>query len=140
MVLLEKIKKRDQVDQIRIDIDRKARRNEVAIAPEWLESILNSLIDNAHKHGGDNVELTILCKQLAGPKRSMQIQVSNKGQGISDSTAKKIFDPCFTTARETGSSGLGLTIVQALVKSYGGFISLSRSKSTTTFQIVLPVR
>ncbi len=55
-------------------------------------------------------------------------------------TKAKIFDPYFTT-KETGKgTGMGLSIVHGIVKSYGGFITLySVLAEGTVFHVFIPV-
>ena len=110
------------------------------MAVETLDSVLTSLIENAYEHGGDNVEVTITCDLAGDRKRSMQIKVSNKGRTISNVNAKKIFDPFFTTSRDKGSSGLGLSVIKALVEAHQGAIELIPSDSGAIFQVVIPFR
>ena len=138
--VLGNIQKRHDSRQISVDVSRKVQRKEVAMTVETLDSVLTSLIENAYQHGGDNVEVTITCDLTAHRKRSMQIQVSNKGRKISDTNVKKIFDPFFTTSRDRGSSGLGLSVIKALVEAHQGVIEHIPSDSGATFQIVLPLR
>jgi two-component system, cell cycle sensor histidine kinase and response regulator CckA len=63
--------------------------------------------------------------------------VSDTGCGISRDVQRKIFDPFFTT-KVTGR-GLGLTIVQEIVRRYRGFVELKSSPNAgTRFEILLP--
>jgi PAS domain S-box-containing protein len=67
----------------------------------------------------------------------VQLQVSDTGRGIPPQTVAKVFDPFFTT--KSAGRGLGLAVVQGIVRSLGGAISLtSESGQGTTFQILLP--
>jgi PAS domain S-box-containing protein len=70
----------------------------------------------------------------------VQISVADSGPGIEDTIKERIFDPYFTT-KETGKgTGMGLSIVHGIVKSYGGFISLYSEPGTgSVFHIFLPV-
>ena len=138
--VLGNIQKRHGSRQIHVNVSRNVHRKEVAMAMETLDSILTSLIENAYEHGGDKVEVTITCGLASGRRRSMDIQVSNKGRTISDTNAKKIFDPFFTTSRDKGSSGLGLSVIKALVEAHQGVIELIPSDSGAIFRVVLPLR
>jgi nitrogen-specific signal transduction histidine kinase/ActR/RegA family two-component response regulator len=67
----------------------------------------------------------------------LQLEVSDTGRGMPLETQAKIFDPFFTT--KPVGHGLGLAIVQGLVRGLGGSIHLeSELGKGTKFQILLP--
>jgi PAS domain S-box-containing protein len=67
----------------------------------------------------------------------VQLDVSDTGRGMSRETQQKVFDPFFTT--KSAGHGLGLAIVQGIVRGLGGAIHLtSQPGAGTTFQIFLP--
>ena len=69
---------------------------------------------------------------------SVEITVSDTGEGISKEEQKKLFIPFFTT-KENGT-GLGLAISQRLIEAHNGHISVqSRKGKGTTFTISLPI-
>ncbi|MDD2708424.1 MAG: ATP-binding protein [Verrucomicrobiae bacterium] len=60
------------------------------------------------------------------------------GGGIAPETLQRIFDPYFTTKRE--GSGLGLMIVERVIREHGGLLEVSSEQGRgTTFRIYLPV-
>ena len=69
----------------------------------------------------------------------VRIDVRDNGEGISRDIQEKIFDPFFTT-RATGSGmGLGLSIVDRIVRGFGGYIKVDSSPSHgTCFTVYLP--
>jgi CheY-like chemotaxis protein len=72
----------------------------------------------------------------------VRLEVSDTGCGILLEIRDKIFDAFFTTKRtdRRRGSGLGLTVVQAIVKDHGGYLDLeSEEGKGTTFTIYLPV-
>ena len=82
------------------------------------------------RHGGAN------SKTLADGDY-VQLEVSDTGRGMSAQTQAKVFDPFFTT--KSAGRGLGLAVVQGIVRSLGGAIHLASDLDKgTTFQILLP--
>lgn len=109
----------------------------VAMASETLDSILSNLVDNARHHGGDGVGIWI-GSERRDPHR-LHLKVVDDGPGISEGNQKKIFDRFFTTRRDQGRSGLGLSIVKALLEAHHGAIEVESGPGGTTFTLVLPV-
>jgi signal transduction histidine kinase len=109
----------------------------VRMAGEILEDILSNLVENAHIHGGDGVRVQIETRALPGDGR-VQLTVSDDGAGISAGNASRIFEAFFTTARERGGTGLGLTIIRTLIDAHGGSIALAPSERGASFRVVIP--
>lgn len=69
----------------------------------------------------------------------VQISVADTGSGIEVGVREKIFNPYFTTKEIGKGTGMGLSIVHGIVKSYGGFIALSSVPGEgTVFHVFLP--
>jgi PAS domain S-box-containing protein len=67
----------------------------------------------------------------------VQLEVSDTGSGMSREIQARIFDPFFST--KSAGRGLGLPVIQGIVRSLGGAIRLkSEVGKGTTFQILLP--
>ncbi|MBU2628490.1 MAG: response regulator [Proteobacteria bacterium] len=72
------------------------------------------------------------------PGRYACIGVADTGAGIDVSILNKIFDPYFTT-KEKGT-GLGLPVIAAIIKNYGGDICFSSDPGKgSLFQVYLPL-
>jgi PAS domain S-box-containing protein len=72
----------------------------------------------------------------------VKITISDVGCGIPDSVIQTIFDPFFTTksADKTRGSGLGLSIVDAVMRDHGGYIDLNtKVGSGTSFYLYFPI-
>src|ERR1017187_8061382 len=66
------------------------------------------------------------------------ISFIDSGQGIAPEQIGRLFEPYFTT-KENGT-GLGLMIVQRIVREHGGTIEVESDKDRgTTFRIKLPI-
>jgi signal transduction histidine kinase len=67
----------------------------------------------------------------------LQLKVSDTGCGMSQELQQKIFQPFFSTKR-TGR-GLGLSIVQGIVRQYGGAVEIESVPGVgTRFEILIP--
>jgi len=66
------------------------------------------------------------------------LRVEDNGSGIDDATRARVFDPFFTT-KPTGR-GLGLAVVDGIVRSHGGAIAITSQRGKgTTFEVYLPL-
>lgn len=137
---LELIQERYSSNQLSMEIDPTLGAKTIALPAETFQSILSSLIDNAHQHGGENANVTIKVTDAKEIDSMVSIELSDDGRGILEEHANRIFEPFFTTARETGNRGLGLAIVKALLEAHGGSIKLMPLSHGTSFQITLPSR
>jgi len=74
------------------------------------------------------------------PGHHIKLTVSDTGHGIFPENIDRIFDPYFTTKAHGEGTGLGLSVVHGIVKSYkGGITVMSKPGKGTTFDIFLPI-
>jgi signal transduction histidine kinase len=113
-------------------------KNLPEIADSGIERIVSNLVRNAvdaiDKKG--TIEVTTSLDD-----QYIKIQVSDTGKGITNEDLNQIFEPFFTTKEIDQGCGLGLTIVNEIVKNYDGKIKVkSRPREGTTFTVKLPVK
>lgn len=66
------------------------------------------------------------------------LRVEDNGHGMSPDVLKRIFEPYFSTKQKKGT-GLGLAMVDTIVKLYGGFINVvSTEKRGTSVEVYFP--
>jgi signal transduction histidine kinase/ActR/RegA family two-component response regulator len=74
------------------------------------------------------------------PGRFSWIQVEDDGQGIAPEIVDKVFEPFFSSknGRQKSGSGLGLTIVSAVVDDHRGILDLETRAGRTCFTLYFP--
>ncbi|HEY0549323.1 MAG TPA: ATP-binding protein [Verrucomicrobiae bacterium] len=105
------------------------------IDPAQLKQVLVNLIKNALQAMTRGGVLT-LCTEAR--ENGVCLIVADTGGGIPQEMLNRIFEPFYTTKKK--GSGLGLMIVQRIVRDHGGRIQLeSNVGKGTTFRIWLPL-
>ena len=102
------------------------------IAPETLEAVLTTLIENGVQAGADSITL---CIEAGDP---IAITVADNGSGIPPGDRGRIFEPFFTSRRTSGGTGLGLSIARALLAGCGGTLALAEARCGTAMRLTLP--
>jgi len=97
------------------------------------------LLDNALKHGGDEIQAKIW--RADG---QIIVAVHDSGTGIPAEHLGHVFDRFYrvdkSRSRESGGAGLGLSLAKHFVELHGGRITVSSSPGRgTTFEITLPM-
>jgi signal transduction histidine kinase len=114
---------------------------DVMVDPTYLKQALLNLLNNAleailSKKDEDEPNQIILGSRVRGS--SIEILVIDSGPGIPEETARRIFDPYFST-KPTGS-GLGLATARRIVEDHTGRLSVESTPGRgTSFKITLPI-
>ena len=99
----------------------------VMARPQALRRCLNNLIDNAVKYG-QHAKLSVETHMVAG-KKMVHVLIRDGGSGIAEDQLQKVFEPFYrvetSRSRDTGGTGLGLTIAQNITQQHGGSLQLS---------------
>lgn len=132
----------------------------LALAPELhairadslqIEQVITNLCLNARDampRGGRVVletENIFVSQQLSRSAQSLnpgifvRIAVTDTGAGMDEETLKHVLDPLHTTKESGKCAGMGLAIIDGIVRRHGGFINVcSELGQGTTFHIYLP--
>ena len=103
--------------------------------------VIINLINNAYLHAFDGRSDGLLTIAAEVRGRDVLIRVADNGCGISPENLKKLFQPFFSTKIGEGGTGLGMSIVENLVrKTLGGSITVHSDVGTgTRFELRLPL-
>ncbi len=111
-------------------------------SPSELGQVLINLLINAMQAMPDQPPAQSLVGIRLAPAsdlNSVELQVSDNGEGISADILSRVFDPFFTTKTQ-GGTGLGLAISKRIVEQAGGGITAeSTIGGGTCFTVRLPV-
>ena len=85
------------------------------------------------EHG---IFLTTSYDQSAG---SVMLTLADEGAGIAPEHIPRLTDPFFTTKRESGGTGLGLSVSATIVKEHGGSLQFNSAPGAgTTVTLTFP--
>jgi two-component system cell cycle sensor histidine kinase/response regulator CckA len=104
-----------------------------------LHQVIMNLVINSRDATPSGGTITVMAKTFHTSIPSVMLSVIDTGEGMDEETQKKVYEPFFTTKRQSGGSGLGLASVNAIVENHGGEIRLhSVLGSGTRFDILFP--
>jgi two-component system, NtrC family, nitrogen regulation sensor histidine kinase NtrY len=108
--------------------------------PGWfdraqLQQAVINLLKNAVESGGPQDEIAVQVRPL--PEGAVQLDVLDRGAGMSDEVLARAFLPFSSTKQ--GGSGLGLPLCREIVEAHGGQLAaVRREGGGTTVHIRLP--
>lgn len=115
---------------------------EAAVDASAIRQVLTNLLVNAVKFSDAKDRIEIAIAETSG---KAVIEVRDHGEGIPKSLRDKVFERFYradnSRNRETGGSGLGLSIVKTIVTRHGGDVkALETPGGGATFRITLPLK
>lgn len=107
-----------------------------------IQRVLYNLVQNAVRHTPAGGSISLATKQVPD---GLQVEVTDTGEGISPEDLPHVFDQFFrgekSRSRETGGSGLGLSIAKRIIEAHHGRIWVeSQVGQGTCFSFVLPAQ
>jgi signal transduction histidine kinase len=102
-----------------------------------LNQVWTNIIDNAIYAVDKNGELTI---ETTCDDKNVKVKIIDNGAGIPKENISRIFDPFFTTKKVGQGTGIGLDLVNRIVKHHNGEIKVQSEPGRTQFMICIPIK
>jgi len=136
---------------VRVEFSLDETERSLRIDPTQFDQVMMNLAVNARHamHGEGKVRIatgrqlilhpTQIGPSLVPPGRYLTISFSDSGCGMKPEILARIFEPFFSTRRQAGGTGLGLSTVLGIVAQSGGFINVQSTPGEgTIFSILFP--
>ena len=105
-----------------------------------LEQVVVNLLMNACQALPDRQRGIRLHTGLLDKEHAICLTVADEGVGIAAENLPHVTDPFFTTRREQGGTGLGLSVSARIVKEHGGRLDIrSNPRQGTVVRMILPL-
>ncbi len=105
-----------------------------------LEQVVINLIQNACQALPDPGRGVAVRTGFDADRRCVMVEVRDEGVGMSAEVLQHSTDPFFTTRRNSGGTGLGLSVSERIVREHGGSLDFdSQPGAGTTVAVMLPV-
>ena len=119
-------------------LDFMAENDLIFCSPNQIKQACVAILVNASEAIQHQGEITL---RTSNPdSESFRVDISDNGSGISKENLPHIFEPFFSTKRDSSGIGLGLAIVHGIVENHKGKIAIdSEIGKGTTFSITLPL-
>ena len=110
---------------------------QVRLRPNAIRRALRNLVENAERYG----DRAVVTAEVDDD--SLAIKVLDEGPGIPTEDLERVFEPFFrlekSRSRNTGGSGLGLSIARTIARAHGGDVILkNRAEGGLSASLVLP--
>ncbi len=121
--------------RIKVSVKQSSSIPKVMADAQQMKQVFFNVIKNAIQAMHDSGTLEI---SISADDRDLTISFRDSGSGMTEDGLRKMFEP-FATSKAKGN-GLGLAIVDRIVRDHGGRIDVSsRSGAGTVFSVVLPL-
>ena len=125
--------------QVTFVVEQDGPSPQIIADPAAIEQVLANLLDNAVKYSGDAREVRVRLYSSGG---DASIEVIDRGPGLSARDRARIFDKFYRGSAAAGDRkgfGLGLSIIQELVKAHRGRVVVESTPGAgSVFRVVLP--
>ncbi len=105
-----------------------------------LHQVIGNLLSNSRRHTPPGTRVTAGVRR--GPDGTAELTVEDDGPGIAPAVRDQVFERFArgdtARTRAAGGTGLGLSLVKAIVEAHRGSIDVESSPGRTRFTVVLP--
>lgn len=108
----------------RIELDVAPGLSQVNVDPDKFTQVVTNLVENAVRHGEGRVRVRLAPLPDAGDGPSVELTVDDEGEGIPVELRRRVFTK-FWRGGVRGGSGLGLYLVNGLVRAHGGTVTIA---------------
>jgi signal transduction histidine kinase len=137
----------ERIDLVALAAEECARYGDCALSgsapdipgdPHLLRRLIRNLLENAHIHGRPPVAVEI--SPSAG---TVALTISDGGDGISEQSREKVFQPFYRAPNKQNAKGygLGLALVRQIAEAHGGSVDILPSlHGRASIEVILPLR
>ncbi|MEX0988466.1 MAG: ATP-binding protein [Bacteroidales bacterium] len=127
-----------KIADITFIMDFRAGLDHVFCSPNQIKQACVALLVNSSEAVSENGEIKI--RTTNPDKDHFMLEIIDNGLGISEEELPHIFEPFYSTKRESSGIGLGLAIVHGIVENHKGRTMVdSEPGKGTTISIILPL-
>lgn len=128
----------EKLEKAQLKVVFNIQASEVKCDQRRIEQVLIALLDNATRYANPG-KLLVSTRQ---DQSNWILEIEDEGPGISAEHRKDLFNPFFrleqSRNKELGGTGLGLSVVQALVIAHKGQVDYLNQQSHSIFKISIP--
>ncbi len=137
---------------VSLDVACRAEKDTLLAHPAQIQQLLLNLCRNAVQAmpGGGRLTVDIANHAVTSVKNASHpglspgeyavVRVADTGCGIEPDRLERIFEPFYTTKKQTGGTGMGLAVVHAIASSRGGAVHVDSAPGAgATFTVYLPL-
>lgn len=136
------VQTRYNLDETAIKFSESAESAKISGDRAELQTVFINLLDNAVKYSGDEPKVSVRVKNTN--EKKVEVFIKDSGIGLESNELKRIFKRFYrvgnVSTQEKKGTGLGLFIVQSIIKKHGGKVSAdSKGEGKgSTFIVQLP--
>ena len=108
--------------------------------PRKLEQVFINLLENAAQALTDKKSKICLSTSMDVERKHIVVKIEDEGVGISPECLEHVMDPFYTTKRDNGGTGLGLSVARAIVRDHGGSLDFESTPGKGTVAARSPGR
>ncbi|MCP4146344.1 MAG: GAF domain-containing protein [bacterium] len=106
---------------------------------QQLQQVVITLLQNACQAIQNSTQGIVVSTSCVTEKKIVIVTVKDEGEGIARKNIKYLSDPFFTTKRESGGTGLGLSVSSRIIEDHGGSLVVeSEPGKGSVFKLILP--